>query len=76
MLFCWPHRPASFPIKFYIQVNSANHAMFEEWSHKWSQVQLVCDGTTHNDNRLGAIKAIELAVKHFNIHDHLMVVGG
>ena len=60
----------------FCQVNSTNYAQFEQWSREWSRVQLVCDGTTHNDNRLGAVKCIELAVAHFNICDHLIVVGG
>ena len=39
-------------------------------------MELVCDGTSHNDSRLGAVKCIELAVSHFNVHEHLIVVGG
>lgn len=34
------------------------------------------DGTKMNEERLGAVKCIELAVKHFKITDHLIVVGG
>jgi len=40
------------------------------------QVKLLNDGSTCNDNRLGAVACIELAVSTFNITDDLIVIGG
>ena len=50
---------------------------FEEWKKtKNVKVSIIDDGTTSNDNRLGAIADIELAIKECNIKDDLMVVAG
>ena len=57
-------------------MNEANRAAFEEWSVDHPQVQLVSDGTRTNEARLGAVACVELAVRHFNIQDHLIVIGG
>ena len=60
-----------------IKVNDLNHQLFKTWSDQFpKQVHLVSDGTTHNDNRLGAVGCMELAIKHFNINDDVIVIGG
>ena len=60
-----------------LQVNDLNHEAFKNWSVQFpDQVKLVSDGTTHNDNRLGAVGCMELAIKHFNINDDLILIGG
>ncbi len=36
----------------------------------------MCDGTRCNEDRVGAVGCIELAVRHFDIQDNLIVIGG
>ena len=57
-------------------MNDANRHHFEKWAESHSQVQLVSDGTSCNEKRLGAVACIELAIRHFNIQDHTVVIGG
>lgn len=57
-------------------MNASNQSQFEKWSGAYPQVKLVCDGSTCNEERLGAVGCIELAVRHFEVHDHLIVIGG
>lgn len=51
-------------------------SQFEAWLVLYPEVQLVCDGTRSNEERVGAVGLIELAVRHFSIHDDLIVIGG
>lgn len=62
--------------EMYVVVNDANRAFFEKWALEYPAVQLVSDGTSRNEDRLGAVACIEIAVKYFNIEDHLLVIGG
>jgi glucose-1-phosphate thymidylyltransferase len=54
-----------------------NH--FNEWKnnnkHK-NKISLLDDGTTNNDNRLGAIKDIWFAIENANINDDILVLAG
>lgn len=54
----------------------SNHDQFRKWSGAYSQVKLVSDGSTCNEGRVGAVGCIELAVRHFEVQDHLIVIGG
>ena len=58
------------------QVNSSNYDQFKCWAASYPQVKLLNDGSTCNDNRLGAVACIELAISTFNITDDLIVIGG
>lgn len=60
----------------YLVVNEANRELFEEWALEYPSVQLVSSGSRTNDDRPGAVACIAIAVRHFNISDHLLVVGG
>lgn len=60
----------------YVVTNALYHAAFEEWASQFTNVKILSDGTTSNDDRLGAVACLQLAVKHFNIKDHIVVVGG
>ena len=60
----------------YVIVNDANRSLFEKWSLDYPAVQLVSSGSSTNETRPGAVACIDIAVRHFNIHDHLLVVGG
>ncbi len=57
-------------------MNAKYYDQFKSWSEDYPQVKLVCDGTTINEERLGAIACIQLAIKHFDIQEELMVIGG
>ena len=60
----------------YVIVNDANRALFEKWSLDYPAVQLVSSGCSTNETRPGAVACIEIAVRHFNVQDDLLVVGG
>ncbi|XP_028291744.1 uncharacterized protein LOC114454968 [Gouania willdenowi] len=60
----------------YVVTNDVYHAAFEEWAAGLSNVKILNDGTRHNDQRLGAVACLRLAVKHFHIKDHVVVIGG
>ena len=57
-------------------MNASNYDQFKHWAADFPQVKLVNDGSTCNDNRLGAVACIELAVSTFNITDDLLVIAG
>ena len=57
-------------------MNASNQEQFQKWSGAYPQVRLVSDGSTCNDGRVGAVGCIDLAVQHFNVQDHLIVIGG
>ena len=52
---------------------------FQEWQEATSfplPVTLINDGTTTNENRLGAIRDIELAIEDQRVTDDLLILGG
>ncbi|XP_072029864.1 uncharacterized protein [Amphiura filiformis] len=49
---------------------------FEHWLKDWPGVTLISDGTTSNENRIGAVGGINLVVEEGNIQDDIMVIGG
>lgn len=60
-------------------VTNALHApLYEAWAdrHGIPRSAIINDGTTSNDNRLGAIADIALAIERAKIDDDLMIVGG
>ena len=63
----------------YIITNSKFFKPFGDWlkafKHK-EKISLVCDGTTTNENRLGAIKDLEFIIKEESIADDILVVAG
>jgi len=60
----------------YIVTNDSNQTSFKAWAEDWPEVKLVSDGTKTNESRIGAVACINLAVQHFNINDHLLVIAG
>jgi NDP-sugar pyrophosphorylase family protein len=69
--------PPLSPSDVHIVVNDSNIDKFTEWSREhYPQVKMVSDGTNCNDNRIGAVACIATAVRHFNINDDLLVIGG
>ncbi len=51
---------------------------FNEWknNHSKSKITILDDGSTNNDNRLGAVKDIEFAIEKANINDDIIVLAG
>jgi len=63
----------------YIVTNSKFSRHFKEWSAGFRYpvpLEVVDDGTTANEGRLGAIKDIDLVIKEKAIRDDLLVIGG
>ncbi|KAI8371645.1 nucleotide-diphospho-sugar transferase [Radiomyces spectabilis] len=63
----------------YIVTNDTCYPYFEAWAqrHEVSLGNIVSDGTTTNDTRLGAVPDISFALHHFHLnHDDILIVGG
>ncbi|XP_026152109.1 glucose-1-phosphate adenylyltransferase 2 [Mastacembelus armatus] len=60
----------------YVVTNALYRTAFEEWAAHFTDVEILSDQTRSNDERLGAVACLQLAVKHFKIHDHVVVIGG
>lgn len=68
--------PQTSGCEVFVVVNDSNRDSFVKWSKDYPLVQLVSDGTSCNEERLGAVGCLHLAVQHFKISDHLIVIGG
>lgn len=65
--------------KCYIVTNRKFFGSFRDWAAAFrfsAPVEAVDDGTTTNENRLGAIRDIEFVIKKYDIEDDLLVIGG
>ncbi|XP_012706521.3 glucose-1-phosphate thymidylyltransferase [Fundulus heteroclitus] len=60
----------------YVVTNALHQAEFLRWAEEFPEVQVLSDQTRTNDERLGAVACLQLAIKHFNIQDHVVVIGG
>ncbi len=63
----------------YVVTNSRFAPAFEEWvgSYQYNKsLTVIDDGTTSNDNRLGAIGDIQHVIDKFNLRDDLMILAG
>lgn len=60
----------------YVVTNALYCAAFEEWATQFSDVKIISDGTRSNEERLGAVACLRLAVNHFQIEDHVIAIGG
>lgn len=51
---------------------------FNDWknNHSNKKIKVLDDGSTSNDNRLGAVKDIEFAIEKANINDDILVLAG
>lgn len=59
--------------------NSRFYEQFSKWQQQYEYpipIQILNDGTTSNDNRLGAIADLHLAIKEHNINDDIIVLAG
>lgn len=65
--------------KIIIVTNDRFFSIFCEWSRKFNiskKLTVINDGTTSNDNRLGAVADIQYAIDKMNINDDIMVLAG
>ena len=60
----------------YVATNARYADEFERWSADERNVHIVNDGTTSNEDRLGAIGDIRLTIERAQIDDDLMVIAG
>ncbi|XP_058888159.1 uncharacterized protein zgc:136439 isoform X2 [Acipenser ruthenus] len=60
----------------FVVTNDLYYQIFEQWAKQFTVVKIINDGTRCNEERLGAVACLQLAVDHFQIEDHLLVIGG
>ncbi|PWA26210.1 hypothetical protein CCH79_00013797 [Gambusia affinis] len=60
----------------YVVTNALHQAAFAVWAAEFPEVQILSDETRSNEERLGAVACLQLAVKHFGIQDGVIVIGG
>ncbi|XP_048390912.1 glucose-1-phosphate adenylyltransferase isoform X1 [Stegostoma tigrinum] len=60
----------------YVITNDLYYVKFEEWAKEFQLVKVLNDGTKNNEERLGAIACLQLAITQFNINDHVLILGG
>lgn len=57
----------------------SNHKFYDQflaWAKTRNNITVLDDGSTENDNRLGAVKDIEFAIEKANINDDLIILAG
>ncbi len=61
----------------YIIISNHKFAhIFEEWAAKNDKIRVLDDGTTSNENRLGAVRDIQFAIEQLQLDDDLLVMAG
>ncbi len=64
-------------IEYVVISNHKFIGFFEKWAmNKKQKITVIDDGTTANDNRLGAVMDIQLAIDKLNINEDILVVAG
>ena len=61
--------------KYYVVTNHRFVEEFIKWNNR-DDIQIIDDGTCDNENRLGAVKDIDLAISSMNINDDLLIMAG
>uniref|UniRef100_W5LH99 Zgc:136439 n=1 Tax=Astyanax mexicanus TaxID=7994 RepID=W5LH99_ASTMX len=59
-----------------VVTNDLYHEAFQKWAQEFPNVKTLNDGTRKNEERLGAVACLQLAVKHIGLDDDVMVIGG
>ncbi|XP_028398932.1 uncharacterized protein LOC114522436 isoform X2 [Dendronephthya gigantea] len=50
---------------------------FSTWAKQWAgTVEVLDDGTTTNETRMGAVADIEFCIEYFKIDDDILIIGG
>lgn len=65
--------------KIYVVTNKKFFSKFKKWNDKFHYkvpIEIINDGTTKNENRLGAIGDIKYVVDKKGIDDDLLIIGG
>ncbi len=62
--------------KYIVVTNHKFFNIFKDWAKKNDKIVVLDDGTTNNDNRLGAVNDIKYAIGKLNINDDCLVVAG
>jgi glucose-1-phosphate thymidylyltransferase len=63
--------------EIFLVTNAKFYSQFLKWQQSNNlSIKIINDGTTKNENRLGAIKDIELVIKTVPIDDDLLVIAG
>lgn len=63
----------------YLITNNLFYEKFFEWAKNYKgrvKIDVINDGTTSNENRLGAVRDIEFVLKKKHIKDDILVAGG
>ncbi|XP_075036130.1 uncharacterized protein LOC142097834 isoform X3 [Mixophyes fleayi] len=60
----------------FIVTNDIYYNKFKEWMENYPSVTIISDGTSNNEERLGAVSCLQLVIEKFRIDDHIMVIGG
>jgi glucose-1-phosphate thymidylyltransferase len=78
-LLLLPNSVINYPKDVYIVTNDFFHKQFIQWCEQYNfpKENVLNDGTTSNEDRLGAIADIQFAISHFSLDtDDLMIIGG
>ncbi|XP_063792794.1 glucose-1-phosphate thymidylyltransferase-like isoform X2 [Pseudophryne corroboree] len=60
----------------FVITNDIYYNKFKEWVENYPCVTLISDGTTNNEERLGAVSCLQLIIEQFTIGDQVIVIGG
>lgn len=60
----------------FIVTNEMYHVKFKEWAKNYPFVTVISDGTSTNEERLGAVSCLQLIIETFRIDDSIIVIGG
>ena len=63
--------------EYFVVSNHRHIEHFEQWKKdKDSRIRIIDDGTTENENRLGALRDMELAIDFGQIDDDVLIMAG
>jgi len=63
--------------EYVVVSNHKFYNIFNDWSKKYNdKVKVIDDGSTTNDNRLGAVNDIRFAIDKLNINEDVLVIAG
>ncbi|XP_075686049.1 glucose-1-phosphate thymidylyltransferase-like isoform X2 [Rhinoderma darwinii] len=64
------------PQDVFIVTNEMYYSKFKEWAKNYTFVTIISDGTSTNEERLGAVSCLQLVIEKFRIDDSIIVIGG
>uniref|UniRef100_A0A8C5QAU8 Nucleotidyl transferase domain-containing protein n=1 Tax=Leptobrachium leishanense TaxID=445787 RepID=A0A8C5QAU8_9ANUR len=59
-----------------VVTNKYYYDRFKVWAENYPSVILITDGTSSNEDRLGAVSCLQLAIEKLKVNDHVLVIGG